>query len=1066
MSNTRAAINLAHSPGYTTLAFSRDGALCYTGGDDCIVRLWKTDQGEDQEPPTAIEAGESITTLAASNNAWFSGSKDSDVRQYKAGDPYMEAIPLGSGLPSRLIINIEDIVDVSILQGHNDVVRKVTWEPSGSFLTSCSADGKIIVWDLTQQEPKQVKLIDGIIPAVRDKDSREFAHDCSAVWHPSGQYFVVASRTHDIITIARDSWTKTSTFSSSTSTGSIYALALSPNGVYLASSTNKDVHVWSTQTRRLLFTFPSATTEFITQLSFSPTRNILAWTDFAGSLYRWSDPIPSSSPSPVASTSTSAVTRPVRRGPTPTLFDDEAVGHTSKQQANEDVGVGGADDFENEDWILDDVGDGMQDDVGAHGDDGHDFVKEMVSVTKAQPAFQPGSTPMENRKRYLVYNLIGVIEVTDQDTHHIINVEFHDRSSRKAYHFTDHFKYDLASLGPRGAVYACQPESGHSAHVIYKPYGNWATQGEWTYDLGDNVRVLGVAAGGPTPSKSMRTLSDADLQGNGNVVVATSDNELTFLTGTGIERCSIALDGDFVSMVAGTEWVFVVQRDGSTTMDGSQNLMGTLYDFEDMCVLQNRKLPIRKGHTLRWIGLSEEGAPAVYDSAGVMYLMPRFRIPLRGTWLRILDTNKLERKQGKDESYWPVGLVRTLHVSHPKGRQEHPTFPRPLIQELPVRLPFRGKDPKDAPLEEHFARESMHLQITRDALSNEDVPDEIFARELALDKELVQLIQTACKNDKLPRALELTNMLHHTSSFDMAVKVAGFYRLLGLQEKMEALKEDRITHGRPQRRDWARDYDPNFGSPAAVHRPGLARATPSLPPIPNDLAITAVTGEGKRKWMDDGDDVVTHVDAAQVESARWRAVDDEFAAGAGASLPSKPRANPFAKKPNGTTADSSRNPFGRDNPNNKSLHKSESFFDKAEAAETGKWKAGASNGRGQKRDNTKQTTLFGLPAVPAPDRPEKRSRKKGGAVASGEDSQVDEPETMGSQDVEMVELQDVAATQTSQGATATVVDSQQESQATEVIATQEDGSPEPIEWPPTPPPMENNLPLPDEICTN
>jgi len=26
MSNTKAAINLAHSPGYTTLAFSKDGA--------------------------------------------------------------------------------------------------------------------------------------------------------------------------------------------------------------------------------------------------------------------------------------------------------------------------------------------------------------------------------------------------------------------------------------------------------------------------------------------------------------------------------------------------------------------------------------------------------------------------------------------------------------------------------------------------------------------------------------------------------------------------------------------------------------------------------------------------------------------------------------------------------------------------------------------------------------------------------------------------------------------------------------------------------------------------------
>ncbi|KAG6918076.1 hypothetical protein DXG01_016735 [Tephrocybe rancida] len=1001
-------------------------------------------EGADQEPMTASEADQPITAVAASDNGWLSGSEDAVVRQYiknlpeltghvwdangvairsLAVDPNGKRVAIASENFDVKVIDLEDIKISTALKGHVGSVRRVTWHPSSPLLTTSGADGKIIVWNTSAEQSTIETTLEGIIPAIGDATSPDYAHDCSVVWHTSGQHFYVASRAHErpeIVTVSRADWSRSSSFSDKDVSGPITALALSVNGVYLASASRSKVHVWSTQTRRVIASHPATPGATITHLAFSPKDNLLAWTDTEGGFSRWHKAIPDTFPDPVRRSIVTSAAATVTGKTKTTLFDDIAEATSAGAQLPEEDDVDldtGFGDIDIDDWIIDDLGGGMKDiPETARKSDG--FVKEMVSITKAQPPFQPGSTPMENRKRYLAYNMLGVVEVTDQDTHQIINVEFFDRSTRKSYHFNDNFKYDLGYLGERGAVFSCPPENSHPAQVLYKPYGTWTNQGEWTYVLKrTGSTVLGVAAGGTRPTSSLRRSNDPDIQGWGNVVIATSEGDLTFLSGTGRERRILALGGDFVSMVAGPEWVFVVHRAGATTIDGSQNLSYSIINFEDFSVKQRDVLPLPKGHILKWIGLTDIGAPAMYDSAGWVHILTKFRIPHHASWARVMDTNLLERRQGKDESYWPVGITDSNFMCLIlKGRQQHPSFPRPLIQELPLRIPFRLDEAK----EELIERELLLIQIAQDSLDDELTTDDILQRERAMDKEFILLIQGACKSDNVPRAIELAKLLHSVPSFDSAIKIADFYHLVGLREKIGLIKadreenEDRLVAARSKRRRWLKPDPPlrevqptpnNYGGssrgdllgdvrpPPAIERPRLARVTaPIVETTRYSSAAPSSSSLTPREAPSFTDDVESPTSTS--DGKRKRNEQDEFESSFPTPPPPKNKANPFARKPGQEV----RNPFARKvEGNGRTIQKSESFFDKVGAAESeadSYAKRPFAKSSAKEKGVARQTTLFGM-GPPKPKEKEKKAKpKKAAGVDETQDSQVIDGDVM------------------------------------------------------------------------
>lgn len=165
--------------------------------------------------------------------------------------------------------------------------------------------------------------------------------------------------------------------------------------------------------------------------------------------------------------------------------------------------------------------------------------------------------------------------------------------------------WGVLSSGELGSVFACKGNGESPSLVYYRSFESWTVSSEWQYSLPHRENATVVAVGGIAPDAYNDDLS---ITGSGTVLVATDKGYVRFFTGSGLQKYVWNLGDEVVTMAAGREWAVVVYRGGSGAVDGRQNLEYALVDMDNFEVVQQGRVPLGRGVTLKWIGFSDEQA--------------------------------------------------------------------------------------------------------------------------------------------------------------------------------------------------------------------------------------------------------------------------------------------------------------------------------------------------------------------------------------------------------------------------------------------------------------------------
>ncbi|KAL4519312.1 hypothetical protein Ndes2437B_g05172 [Nannochloris sp. 'desiccata'] len=786
----------------------KDGKLVYRSGDkpsDILKTVETHGSGEEPSPLTCVAANPGGDRVSIADEQNF-------VKIFNFPQGELHTIATRFALPARCLayspsgLNLaasgdDDGIKLIDLAGNKvfrtlrsePYTRGLAYDPESEYLAAAAADGTLTVWNMAtgKAEITKKKACSKIDPMAAER--------VTPAWHPDGGSFLAAPASDGSINFyERLSWDSAGELTGQHN-AAVHLLSFSKNGLYLASTAaDQSLVIWDVVERKALEkkTLPGTACG----IAWHPTSNALSIITDDGELAIWTNPIPATLPSPTADVD--ALTGVKKKSDSKDkMIDDQAMDSGSDGEAD-GRGHMSDDEYDREDSFLNDGDDNRTAMRRSRKYTGHSRGRKsggtyydapafsVMDLPQPQPPIQSGATSMDAGRRYLAYTSLGAITLRSEPDHNTVEVAFHDtaRVRRRVPLLTDFFGFNLGSLGERGAFYASPASSDAPSTLVYRPFDAWAPNSEWSLGLPEGEEAECIAAGTTFAA------------------VATNTRMLRLFTAAGLQSGVVSLPGAAVAMAARGGRLAVAWHAAPPTPLGDQCIMLGEYTVHDQRLLRQRSVSLSPGATVAWMGYTEEGMLAIYDSEGVLrVLSPEFG----GSWVPVFSA-AAERRGGEHFWVFAVSIKRSEVQCIVCANTPEPAVPsgsaRPVVTAAPIRVPVIAHDESQAPLEADLLRQGLLIAHSSAAANNAnsarevETDEEAAAFEAALqtaqmdaDRSALRLFTRLVQTDRQARALEVAAALQTSAGLQGAVKIANHGRMSTLAEAVGDLLEQRAA---------------------------------------------------------------------------------------------------------------------------------------------------------------------------------------------------------------------------------------------------------------------------------